>query len=173
MISTNHDCSLQTHRVFTQDRLDFALRVVCSALPFILQSKQSDECSSKRILESSPSRNLCKCKHRCSHLLFRCCLCILFTFVVLVVLFVYFFFLVFAVILRNAIICKYVCLLHCFVFVDFPYNFNVKRCKSKTPILYRYSLHRQLFDKTQIYSIQMRQSSIKVRWIVIRPRIPK
>ena len=67
-----------------------------------------------------------------------CCLCILFTFI-LVMLLVYFYLLIyhflmllFVVILSSTIICILVCLLHCFVFVAFVYNSNVKRCKSKT-----------------------------------------
>ena len=43
----------------------------------------------------------------------------------------HFFMLKFVVILRSAIICKQV---YGFVFVGFFYNFNVKRCKSKTPV---------------------------------------
>ena len=39
----------------------------------------------------------------------------------------------FVVILNSTIICKQVCLLHCFVFVALVYNFNVKQWKSKTP----------------------------------------
>ena len=44
----------------------------------------------------------------------------------------HFFMLVFVVILSNTMICKQC---HCFVFVAFVYNFNVKQCKSKTPVL--------------------------------------
>ena len=40
----------------------------------------------------------------------------------------------FVVILSNTIICKQVCVLHCFVFVAFVYNFIVKQCKRKTPV---------------------------------------
>ena len=38
------------------------------------------------------------------------------------------------VILSSAIICKKVCLLHCFKFLAFVYNFNVNRCKTNTTV---------------------------------------
>ena len=50
-------------------------------------------------------------------------------------LFVYqFFMLMFVVILNSTIICKKVSWLYSFVFVAFVYNFNIKGCKSKTPV---------------------------------------
>ena len=74
------------------------------------------------------------------HLSLQCCLCIVFKFI-LAVLSVYFcllvyhfFIMVFIVILSIMNICKQVCLLQCFVFVTCIYNFNVKRCKSKTSV---------------------------------------
>ena len=42
------------------------------------------------------------------------------------------FMLLFVAILSSAIICKQVCLRHCFVVVAFAYNFKMKRCKTKT-----------------------------------------
>ena len=41
-----------------------------------------------------------------------------------------FFMVVFVGVILSAIICKQV---HSFVFVAFVYNFNIKRCKGKTP----------------------------------------
>ena len=74
------------------------------------------------------------------HLLLYCCLFVLFAFF-LVVLFVDFcklvhhcFMLSFLVILSSAVSCKQFCSLHFFVFVAFVYIFNVKRCKSQTPV---------------------------------------
>ena len=38
------------------------------------------------------------------------------------------------VVLKSILICKQFCLLHCFNFVAFVYNFNVKRYQSKTSV---------------------------------------
>ena len=92
------------------------------------------ECSLLHLFEISVNANIVVYIYYCSivcvfclHLFLQSCLCIF------VYLFEIFFMLVFVVILSCSIIFKQVCLLHCFVFVDFVYNFNVKRCKSKTP----------------------------------------
>ena len=88
--------------------------------------------------ECSPSRNLCKYKHRYLHSLLL--------FVYFVYIYPYsvvcgfmftclpFFMLVFIVILSHTIICKQVCLLHCFAFAVLVQNFNVKQCKGNRPV---------------------------------------
>ena len=80
-------------------------------------------------------KSVYKCKHHCLHVkiiviyaniivyIHLCSIVCGFLFTCLP-----FFMLVFFVIL----ICKQYCLLDCFVFVGFVYNFNVKRYKSKT-----------------------------------------
>ena len=91
------------------------------------------ECSCFRLLEIAINVSIVVYTH-------YCCLFILFTFI-LIVLLLYFLFacllfflmVVFLVILNSTIICKQDCLLHCFVFVAFVYNFSVKGCKNKTP----------------------------------------
>ena len=58
-----------------------------------------------------------------------------FTFIIVVLLVYYclpFFMLICVVIVSSTIACKQVCLLHCFGFVGFIYNFNIKRYESKT-----------------------------------------
>ena len=111
---------------------------LCFTLLFIWQSKQSVECCWRQKFIVLPSRNHYKCKHLCLHVLWYCCLCILFTFLI-VVLLVYFcllvyhfLILVFVVILSLTLMCKQVCLQYCFVFVAFVYNFNVKQWEIKT-----------------------------------------
>ena len=61
--SSNHNYSLLNY---------FWFPVACSVLPLISQSKQSDECTWRRM--SLPLRNLYKCKQ-----VVHCYLCILFT----------------------------------------------------------------------------------------------
>ena len=59
--SSNHNYSLHTEGLFTQDWLNsFWIAIVCSVLSFSSQGKQSDECTWRRM--SLPSRNLYTCK---------------------------------------------------------------------------------------------------------------
>ena len=92
------------------------------------------ECSLLHLFEISVNANIVVYIYYCSvvcvfclHSFLQSCLCIF------VYLFGIFFMLVFVVILSCSIIFKQACLLHCFFFVTFVYNFNVKRCKCKTP----------------------------------------
>ena len=61
-----------------------------------------------------------------------------YTFAVLLVYFClpvyHLFMMVFVVILKSTLVCKQVCLQHCFVFVVFVYNFDAKRSKCNTPV---------------------------------------
>ena len=105
----------------------FTDSVACFALPFLRQRKQSDECSRSQMFVASPFRDLYKCKHRCLHLLlYNCWYIFVYLFTILMLRFV--------VILSNTIICKQVCLLHCFIFVVFVCNYNLRHFKSKTPV---------------------------------------
>ena len=63
----------------------------------------------------------------------------MFTFILVVFVVVFlltcvpFFMLMFVVVVSSTIICKQVCVLHCFVFLAVVYKFNVKRYKGKAP----------------------------------------
>ena len=78
-------------------------------------------------------------------------------------LFVYHFFMqMFVVILSSTIICKQVCLLHCFVFVAYIYNLNVQRCKSKTPVSGFLHFHNNMYTT---FSGQIPFQTNYRRWI--------
>ena len=124
--------------------------LVYNFLPFIWQCKQSDECSF--CSRSSPSRYLYICNH-VYYYNHHCCLCILFTFIfyfcnvcccIFVYLFIISFMLVFVVILRKAIICKQV-----YCFCSFCLHFNVKQCKSKTPVSRFFNFRNKVFNATK------------------------
>ena len=128
--SSNHNYSLYTHRVFTQDWQNSLWITVCwSVLPVIMHCKESDECTWRII--SLPSRNLYRCKQVidviavcvfCWHL-FDICLLVYSLFYINVV----------AIFLFIRWSCKQV---HCFVSGALVYHFNntisifVKACSN-------------------------------------------
>ena len=100
------------------------------ALPCLLYgSVYFDECSWLRLLEISINVNHDFYTH--------------FTYIVYIYIIVYIYYcrvvcvflLPFVMLVFVVILSKQVCLLHCFIFVAFVYNFIVERCKSKTNVL--------------------------------------
>ena len=69
--SLNHNYSLHTQRVFTQDWLNsFWTSASCSVLPFLSHGKQSNECTWRRM--SLPSKHLYKCKQVACSVIVAC-----------------------------------------------------------------------------------------------------
>ena len=59
------------------------------------------------------------------------------------------------------IICKQVCLLHCFGFVDFVYNFNVKRCKTIEPVLRFFRFRNNMYNLARLCWIKKKEFNEK------------
>ena len=111
--SSNHNYYLHAQRVFTQDWLNsFWITFACYVLRFLLQTKQSNECTWRRM--NLPSRNLYKCKQvTCSVVV--ACLLVYSLFILMLLLYFCF--------LRFIFIC-WSCNPVIFVFGNFVYHFN-------------------------------------------------